>query len=177
MDGKERRPVNGFKASSRQRDTVADLRPQQLEGENIRGVFGEGYQKTLLDYDLIIKSPGIRGWKIKAKRSLAGVTSQTELFLSLFRNQVIGITGTKGKSTTSALTAHIFKESGFPIRCFWGISAFPPLAKWTRSHEDTVIVYELSCHQLEYHESFSPYRRAFDLYGGASRPLRDFRKL
>ena len=63
--------------------TVADLRPQQLEGENIRGVFGEGYQKTLLDYDLIIKSPGIV-LENKSKEVISRVTSQTELFLSLF---------------------------------------------------------------------------------------------
>ena len=128
--------------------TVADLRPQQLEGENIRGVFGEGYQKTLLDYDLIIKSPGIV-LENKSKEVISRVTSQTELFLSLFRNQVIGITGTKGKSTTSALTAHIFKESGFDTLLLGNIG-IPAFSKMDEIHEDTVIVYELSCHQLEY---------------------------
>ena len=48
-------------------------------------------------YDFIIKSPGI-----VMKEENPKYTSETELFLQQFRDQVIGITGTKGKSTTSA---------------------------------------------------------------------------
>ena len=50
------------------------------------------------DYDFIIKSPGIVMNEENPK-----YTSETELFLQQFRDQVIGITGTKGKSTTSAM--------------------------------------------------------------------------
>ena len=49
-------------------------------------------------YDYIIKSPGIVAWDLSDK-----FTSMTDLFLSEFSGQVIGITGTKGKSTTSSL--------------------------------------------------------------------------
>ena len=50
-------------------------------------------------YDYIIKSPGIVAENLSDK-----FTSMTELFLTEFSGQVIGITGTKGKSTTSSLT-------------------------------------------------------------------------
>ena len=49
-------------------------------------------------YDYIIKSPGIVAWDLSDK-----FTSMTDLFLSEFSGQVIGVTGTKGKSTTSSL--------------------------------------------------------------------------
>ena len=49
-------------------------------------------------YDYIIKSPGIVAENLSGK-----FTSMTELFLTEFSGQVIGITGTKGKSTTSSL--------------------------------------------------------------------------
>ena len=49
-------------------------------------------------YDYIIKSPGIVAWDLSDK-----FTSMTDLFLTQFSGQVIGVTGTKGKSTTSSL--------------------------------------------------------------------------
>lgn len=57
------------------------------------------------DFDLIIKSPGIVMNDENPK-----YTSQTELFLEQFRDKVIGITGTKGKSTTSAILYTVLKE-------------------------------------------------------------------
>ena len=56
------------------------------------------------DYDFIIKSPGIVMNEENPK-----YTSETELFLQQFRDQVIGITGTKGKSTTSAMLYTVLK--------------------------------------------------------------------
>ena len=57
-------------------------------------------------FDLIIKSPGIIMDEDHPK-----YTSQTEIFLSAFSQNVIGITGTKGKSTTSALLYHVLKNT------------------------------------------------------------------
>ena len=56
-------------------------------------------------YDLIIKSPGIRMDDEDPK-----YTSQTELFLEEYRDRVIGITGTKGKSTTSSMLHHVLTK-------------------------------------------------------------------
>lgn len=60
----------------------------------------EGRENEIDDskYDYIIKSPGIKVDFYHEK-----YTSQTELFLEEFSSQTIGITGTKGKSTTSSM--------------------------------------------------------------------------
>ena len=59
---------------------------------------GTGEDIVFDNYDLVIKSPGINT-PIENEK----MTSQTELFLSQFSKQTIGVTGTKGKSTTSSL--------------------------------------------------------------------------
>ena len=75
--------------------------------------------------------------------------SQAELFFHLFRDQIIGITGTKGKSTTTSLLYHVLKSAGQDCVVMGniGIPAFDHLEE---IGPDTRIVFELSCHQLEY---------------------------
>lgn len=95
-------------------------------------------------YDVIIKSPGIVMPEDDPK-----VTSQTELFLSMYRNQTIGITGTKGKSTTSALLYTVLKACGRDALLVGNIGQ-PCLDDTDKIRPDTVVVYEMSCHQLEH---------------------------
>ena len=127
--------------------TVADQKEQALP-EGINGLFGPGYQDTLKGYDVIVKSPGIV-LRDKSPEVVGKVTSQTELFLAAYRRQVAGITGTKGKSTTSSLTAHILK-SVYPDTLLMGNIGIPAFSLAEEMGERTVAVYELSCHQLEY---------------------------
>lgn len=129
--------------------TIADIKPVDLSGlSHVDGIFGQGYQDTLGDYDLILKSPGIV-LKDKSEKIIQKVTSQTELFLEAFRDQVIGITGTKGKSTTTSLIYHVLK-SVHPHCLLMGNIGIPAFSLVDEITPDTVIVYELSCHQLEY---------------------------
>ena len=135
--------------------TVCDLKEQSpVEGDN--NLFfetGENYQKNLLSFDVVFKSPGIV-LEDPSEELLRKVTSQTELFLSLYGDRTIGVTGTKGKSTTASLIAHVLKENGVDALLLGniGIAAFTVLEQ---IGENTVPVYELSCHQLEY-EKYSP---------------------
>ena len=103
----------------------------------------EEIQKLSGDYDLIIKSPGIITHIDDPK-----YISQTRLFMEEFSSQVIGITGTKGKSTTSSLLYHVLSEirNGDAILC--GNIGLPCFDYYDAIHEGTPIVYELSCHQL-----------------------------
>ena len=108
---------------------------------------GEHYLEAMYDYDIVIKTPGISLKDFDTKG--VEVTSQTDLFLSQFHMQTIGISGTKGKSTTTSLIYHLLKSSGrdailtgnIGIPCFDVMEDIKP---------DSVVVYELSAHQLEY---------------------------
>ncbi len=127
--------------------TVADRKEQTLP-DGVAGIFGADYQKTLREYDVIIKSPGIV-LEDKSPALLEKVTSQTELFLAAYRGQVIGITGTKGKSTTTSLIHHVL-QSVYPDTLLMGNIGIPAFSLADKVGEKTILVYELSCHQLEY---------------------------
>ena len=64
---------------------------------------GETYLNAMKDYDVIIKTPGISFKDVDLTEIKDKITSQTELFLKYAGHKTIGITGTKGKSTTSSL--------------------------------------------------------------------------
>ena len=113
--------------------------------------FGAGYLESLADYDIIIKSPGIPSTfpaLQQAESQGKRVTSQTALFFSNHTGTIIGITGTKGKSTTASLMHAILSEGGLDARLVGNIGN-PPLDIFSEADAETIFVYELSSHQLE----------------------------
>ncbi len=111
---------------------------------------GDGYMSDLDGFDVIIKSPGIV-FSNQSESVLAKTTSQTDLFLREFRDSTIGITGTKGKSTTTTLIHHIMKCSGIDA-VLTGNIGIPPLDSARSMKENSVAVFEMSCHQLEFQD-------------------------
>ncbi|MBP3460105.1 MAG: UDP-N-acetylmuramoyl-L-alanine--D-glutamate ligase [Lachnospiraceae bacterium] len=109
---------------------------------------GREYQKVIDDYDLVMKSPGIVLEK-PAEEYDAEILSQMQLVFEVYRDRIIGITGTKGKSTTTTLLYHILKEAGMPA-VLAGNIGIPVFDILDEIREDSVLVLELSCHQLEY---------------------------
>ena len=108
-------------------------------------------QQAPTPYDLIIKSPGIPTSKFENLCNIETITSQTDLFLHVYHDQIIGITGTKGKSTTTTLIHHILEQSlgqkrNMILAGNMGIPFFDIMDQIT---PDSLIVAELSCHQLE----------------------------
>ena len=134
--------------------TVADknlIESHDLSDVNV--LFGEHYMRTLDTYDVIIKSPGI----VYENQSLSVIektTSQTDLFLREFRDFTVGITGTKGKSTTTTLIHHVLSSSKGNSLLLGNIG-IPPLDVAEEMTDSKVAVFEMSCHQLEY-EKISP---------------------
>lgn len=109
--------------------------------------FGEDYLSDIQKFEFIIKSPGIPESVLPDDLDLQRVTSQTNLFLKAFSAQTIGITGTKGKSTTSSLIYHIFKK--YKSNCILvGNIGKPPFDYIQQIDPQTTVVYELSAHQL-----------------------------
>jgi len=130
--------------------TIADQNEQLIKKYNddyLSFITGSNYLHNLLEYDLIIKSPGIslNGLSIPREK----ITSQTDMFLEYYSKQIIGITGTKGKSTTSSLIyfcIKLFTQDAVLV----GNIGVPPFDMIDDITKNTRIVFELSAHQLEY---------------------------
>ena len=112
-----------------------------------------GVDTDLEEFDLIIKSPGIPiiGFR---KEIVSKMYSQMELLLEFYRKNVIGVTGTKGKSTTVSLLYNVFKDQTDKV-CLVGNIGVPVLDK-IEEFNDSIIIAEMSSHQLETVD-FSPH--------------------
>ena len=95
------------------------------------------------DWDCIIKSPGIKAEGLSEK-----YTSQTQLFLEEFRDRTVGVTGTKGKSTTSSLLYTVLAACSGRKTFLVGNIGYPCLDYYGEIDDNSLIVFEMSCHQL-----------------------------
>lgn len=117
----------------------------------------EGKREDIAEekYDYIFKSPGIVMEEDNPK-----YTSQTQIFMEEYGRQTIGITGTKGKSTTSSLLYTVLNSCSGHETLLMGNIGLPCLDYFDHISEDTIIVFELSCHQLA-HLTVSPHIAIF----------------
>ena len=128
---------------------IADLKaPAAVPEDGTVWHTGPDYQKCMDDYDVVFKSPGIV-LERPENEYRCSILSQTEVFFQCFRDQIIGITGTKGKSTVTTLLYHLLKQAGMDAFLVGNIG-IPALDHMEEVKPDTRIVFELSCHQLEY---------------------------
>lgn len=110
--------------------------------------FGDHYLDHLDSYDVVFKSPGIILPKDLSQYNCI-ITSQTEVFLRAYNRQVIGVTGTKGKSTVTSLLYHVLHKNGISSLLAGNIGT--PVFEIIDYIEDkTIVILELSCHQLQY---------------------------
>lgn len=138
---------------------ISDRNPLSHDpGEGVEQITGPEYLDVLDDYDVVFKSPGIVLPK-HINEYKCHITCQADLFLMVYGKQTIGITGTKGKSTTSSLLYHELKKAGKNV-IFGGNIGIPILNTINDIEDDTIIVFELSCHQLEY-AHYSPSKAIF----------------
>ncbi|MEA3304399.1 MAG: Mur ligase family protein [Patescibacteria group bacterium] len=109
---------------------------------------------TIKPRDIVLKSPGIsplsQDFQV-IQDTGASMSTATQLFLAMYRNQIIGVTGSKGKSTTSSLIYSILQQTTDNVYLVGniGISPLQVLVDHTDSIDHTTIfVYELSSYQL-----------------------------
>ena len=110
---------------------------------------GENYLNAISEYDIVMKTPGIALFDRLSEMDKIKITGQTDLLLRFCENKIIGVTGTKGKSTTSSLIHHILGHCG-KNSVLIGNIGIPPLTITDSIEKDMIIVCEMSCHQLEY---------------------------
>jgi len=116
---------------------------------NATVISGENYLQNLNDYDIILKTPGISFAHLNYYIEPEKISSQTALFLQYYGKQTIGITGTKGKSTTSSLIYHILQQNHKKAVLAGNIGT-PFFDVIQGIDEQTLVVAELSAHQLEF---------------------------
>lgn len=114
----------------------------------VLGIADQSLNKDYLamqkDYDIAIKTPGIRKSVITIP-----YTTATNIFFANVNGTTIGITGSKGKSTTASLIHHILKEAGKKSHLAGNIGQ-PLLAELLISNdEEDIFVCELSSYQTE----------------------------
>lgn len=118
---------------------------------NVTFISGDKYLENLEEYDIIMKTPGVSFLGIDTSKYFHKIKSQLELLLEFFSNFTIGITGTKGKSTTSSLIYEILKQQNKKAVLLGNIGV--PIFDYIDTiEEDMILVLEMSSHQLEYTE-------------------------
>jgi UDP-N-acetylmuramoylalanine--D-glutamate ligase len=108
------------------------------------------------DIDIIVLSPGVAidtPEVVAARHRGIAVIGEVELASWFLRGPVIGITGSNGKTTTTAMIGHILRESGIPVQVGGNIGT-PPTSMIASSRDDQWNVFELSSFQLESIETF-----------------------
>jgi UDP-N-acetylmuramoylalanine--D-glutamate ligase len=146
------------------RVTLSDVREQVPEAEALRALgveleLGGHRPETFAAADLVVLSPGVPPEQpaVQAARERGvPVIGEIELASRWLLGRVIAITGTKGKSTTTALTGRMLEAAGFRVTVGGNIGA-PLSAQVSASTPDTLHVVEASSFQLEAIDRFHPW--------------------
>lgn len=136
-------------------NSAIEHNPLFARDTNVEYITGKNYLDTFAaraaSMGLILKTPGISLKDFPDMNRLPNLSSQTDIFLRAFGNQIIGITGTKGKSTTTLLTHHLL--SAYKPCVLAGNIGIPFFDILDEIGEKSCIVCELSAHQLEHAHS------------------------
>lgn len=117
----------------------------------IKFCFGNYTKEDLAWFESIIKAPWVSPYQEKFKDIQDKFTSQTQIFYNNYKGKVIGITGTKGKSTTSTLTYEALKKAKYKVKLVGNIWS-PVLDEINvLAHKKyDFVVYEMSSYMLDH---------------------------
>lgn len=146
--------------------TINDLKDEaqlsnalkQIKGKYHHAMFGVKPNECFDDIELIIISPGVdfnNPWVKEAQSRGIEVVSETELAYWFIPCDIVAITGTNGKTTTTALTGEIFGNSGRRTHVVGNIG----IAMTSKIHEmqkDDIVICELSSFQILNCKKFAP---------------------
>lgn len=125
--------------------TIVDERSEIFDAPNdAKLLLGENVFSDLQDFDLIIRSPSINPNKLAYGDKLWSATNE---FFSKTPAPIIGVTGTKGKGTTSSFIYEILKAADKDVYLVGNIGV-PALEILPKLTVKSIVVYELSSFQL-----------------------------
>ena len=131
---------------------------ETLNKEGIQWEEGTHTEKKILSADVIMKSPGIPDKAPiikKAHEKGIAVISEIEFASQYTDSLIVGITGSNGKTTTTLLTYHIFKEAGLQVGLGGNIGY--SFAELVATENPPYYVLEISSFQLDGIEHFAPH--------------------
>ena len=164
---------------------ITDLRPKNDFGIFLKKfsgkakfVFGRHQRADFKWADIIIKNPGVpqNSPYIKyAKKIGKTALSETQIFFSLIpKEKIIGVTGTKGKTTTAALLAHLLR-SRFKVKLIGNIPGHSALESLIGLKKlPDFFVYELSSFNLEWMKTSPRYAIITNIFPDHLNRYRDF---
>ena len=118
---------------------------------------GEEPHELPAGIDGVVLSPGVPGDRpllVAARERGLPVIAEVELAFPLLRGPVVGITGSNGKSTTTAMTGHLLRHAGMAVEVCGNIGL--PLSAVVDGEPGRTFVVELSSFQLESTDTFRP---------------------
>lgn len=139
-------------------DLSDNIEAKELESLGVKVISGSHPINLLENIDMIIKNPGIP-YNIEilkeAKKKDIKIVTEIEVAGSLYNNEIIAITGTNGKTTTTTLIYEILKKEIDSVKIAGNIG-YPLIEVMDESEEQDVIVAELSSFQLNGINDFKP---------------------
>ncbi|MST04074.1 MAG: UDP-N-acetylmuramoyl-L-alanine--D-glutamate ligase [Candidatus Pacebacteria bacterium] len=162
--GKEGKSVFNFLQKNYPKIKIGIADKKKIKNPKASEIFyGENYLASINSgkYEIIIRSPGIKYGKelLEFKKNGGNITTLINIFFSLAKGKIVGITGTKGKSTTTSLIYKILGTKYKDVRLVGNIGR-PALDYLGNQTKDTIFVCELSSQQLE-DSKYSPYTSIF----------------
>jgi UDP-N-acetylmuramoylalanine--D-glutamate ligase len=131
---------------------------EKLRAAGVALELGGHPEETFLAQNLIIPSPGVPPMLPQLQAARAAqipIWSEIELAWRFLRGKLVAITGSNGKTTTTALVGHIFESAGIPTIVAGNIGT-PLISRVSETSDGSVTVLEASSFQLELVDQFRP---------------------
>lgn len=129
-----------------------------LKAEGVGLLAGDVPMWLMDQIELVVVSPGVPAKNIPVRymeRAGAEVIGEVELAARFLRGRIVAITGTNGKTTTTALVTELLKGAGLPVQVGGNIGT-PLVSLIESSREDGWTIAEVSSYQLETIADFHP---------------------
>ncbi|MEK7203698.1 MAG: UDP-N-acetylmuramoyl-L-alanine--D-glutamate ligase [Patescibacteria group bacterium] len=132
--------------------TLRFLKRLKIKSRVLDAKLNKNYLNKLQDFDLIFRTPGfprLHPKLLAAEKNEVIVSSHIKLFFDLCPTKIVGITGTKGKTTTTSLIYQILKSKYGKKVFLAGNIGKPALDILPKLKKDSLVVFELSSFQLQ----------------------------